>query len=40
MHDTIVYDTSPLYKAGHSGGIIADDIMHSKNSKYADVAKN
>ena len=21
---------SPLYKAGHSGGIIADDVMHSK----------
>jgi hypothetical protein len=26
MHDTVVYDT-PHYKAGHSGGIIAD-IMH------------
>ena len=32
---------SPLYKAGHSGGIIADDIMHSEiASIYADVAKN
>ena len=28
MHDTILYDT-PHYKAGHSGGIIAD-IMHSE----------